>query len=185
MRKKKTPYVAYHDGQWALWAVIIVTTVNLTLAAFSFGLSFPLSALLPRLLLVNGVHALSAQDPTGVWWVAGCVLLYLAYPVCAVLSYRSDRFPAMRVAFALYALDSAYFLLVESLPVIATDGFRATQIVELLFRGFAVLQFYGADRVFHDPARKDPSYRLPPPPPKDDEGSDDPDDPSDDEGIQW
>lgn len=185
MRKKKTPYVAYHDGQWTLWAIIVVTTVNLVLAAFSFGLFFPLSGWVPRLLLVQGVKSLAAQDPSGVWWVVGCVLLYLAYPVCAVLSYRSDRFPAMRAALVLYALDSAYFLLVVSLPQIASDGFRATHIIEFLFRGFAVLQFYNADRVFHDPARKDPSYRLPPPPPKDDAGdADDPDD-DEDQGIQW
>ncbi len=185
MRKKKTPYTAYRDGQWTLWIILAVTAVNLVIAAFSFGLFFPLSAWVPRLLMVNGVEAAAARNPAGPWWIAGCVVLYLAYLVCAVLSYRSDRFPAMRVALVLYALDSAYFLLVVALPVIATDGFRPTHIIEFLFRGFAVLQFYGADRAFHDPARKDPSYRLPVPPPKDDGDGDSQDDDDEDQGIPW
>lgn len=181
-RRRKHPYESYRNGQWTLLGMTAITAVNLLLAALLSGpspLFFPLSAWLPRDLLLRGK---GAAGMTSTAFFLGCGLLFCFYVACSVLSYRSDRFPAIRAAFLLYALDSAYFLVTFALPSIAKNGFSPASVIEFLFRGFALYQFYRADGVFRDPNRKNPQVqpeRPSAPEPEEDE------DDEDDEGIQW
>lgn len=183
-RSRKTPYETYRNGQWTLLGMTGVTAVNLLLAMLlssPMPLFFPLSAWLPRELLLRG-KGTSGGLSTLFFFGAG--LLFCCFVALAILSYRSDRFPAIRGAFLLYAVDSAYYFATFALPSIVENGFQPASIIELLFRGFALYQFYRADGVFHDPNRKNPHLRIEEPPAP--ESEDDPDDEDeDDEGIQW
>lgn len=181
---RKNPYECYRNGQWTLLGVTGITAVNLLLAMLLAGVSplfFPLSAWLPRELLLRGKWA---SGGISVVFFLGCGLLLACFAALAVLSYRSDRFPAMRAAFLLYAADSAYFLVTFALPSIADNGFGPASVIEFLFRGYALYQFYRADGVFRDPNRKNPHLRVEEPPAPEPEDGDDSDD-DEDEGIQW
>lgn len=184
-RSRKTPYESYRNGQWTLLGMTGITAINLLLAALISSespLFFPLSAWIPRDLLLRGKQA---SGLTASAFFFGCGLLFCCYAAFAILSYRSDRFPAMRGAFLLYAADSAYYLAVFALPSIVASGFRPASVIEFLFRGFALYQFYRAEGVFRDPNRKNPHLRIeePPAPEPDDDDNDNDDD--EDEGIQW
>lgn len=181
---RKNPYECYRNGQWTLLGMTGITAVNLLLAALLTGalpLFFPLSAWLPRELLLRGK---GASGGLAFAFFFGCGLLFACFVACAILSYRSDRFPAMRAAFLLYALDSAYYFVTFALPSIADNGFGPASVIEFLFRGYALFQFYRADGVFRDPNRKNPHLRTeePPAPEPEDDGDDEDDE---DEGIQW
>ena len=183
-RSRKTPYETYRNGQWTLLGMTGITAVNLLLAmvlSSPFPLFFPLSAWLPRELLLRGK---GASGGIAALFFFGSGLLFCCFAVLAILSYRNDRFPAMRGAFLLYAADTAYYFATFALPSIVENGFRPASVIELLFRAFALYQFYRADGVFHDPDRKNPHLRIeeaPAPKPDDPDVEDD----DDDEGIQW
>ena len=182
---RKNPYETYRNGQWTLLGMTAVTAVNLLLAmllASPSPLFFPLSAWLPRELLLRGK---GASAGTAAVFFFGCGLLFLCFATLAILSYRSDRFPAMRGAFLLYAADTAYYFVTFALPTIVESGFRPASVIELLFRGFALYQFYRAGVVFRDPNRKNPHLRVEEPPAPEPTDDDDDDDDEEDEGIQW
>lgn len=181
MGNKKSAYAQFRDGQWVLAAISLITAINLILAAFSLQLFFPCSAYLPRYLLSL---AQKQQLPSEAAFAAG-ILLVLAYAVCVILSLRNDRIRCMRIGGILYAADSLLYL-VLALPGIVSGGFRPSHVIEFLFRAFLLYELYQADRIFPDPARKNPraestrpARKAPPPP--------DPEEPEDeeDEGIQW
>lgn len=182
-KSKKTPYAQFCDGQRILAVITAVTAINLILAAFSVGLVFPCSAYLPRFLLLQASKSetLPAQAA-----FAGGILLILTYAVCFVLSTQSDRLRSMRFGFVLYAGDSLVYLL-NILPEIASGGFRPSHIIELLFRFFLLYELYKADRVFLDPARKNPHVVVEDAPRRRREIEEEPTEPDDDEdeGIQW
>lgn len=184
-KDRKSPYETYRNGQWTLLGVTVITAINLLIAAFSFGLFFPLSAWIPRDLFLRAQGA-GGTNPV---FYFGSFLLFGCYALCVLFSYRSDRFPAMRAAFLLYAADTAYYFLLFALPGIMDDGFRTAYLIELLFRGFALYQFYHADGVFRDPGRKNPHVRSEAPSPKREEEkpeqNDGDDEDEEDEGIQW
>lgn len=186
--QRKTPYETYRNGQWTLLGMTGVTAVNLLLAIFlssPFPLFFPLSAWLPRELLLRGKGTSgTAAGGLSALFFFGCGLLFFCFAALAILSYRSDRFPAMRGAFLLYAADTAYYFATSALPSIVENGFGPASIIELLFRGFALYQFYRADGVFRDPNRKNPHLRIEEPPAPEPEEDDDDED-EEDEGIQW
>ena len=181
---RKTPYESYRNGQWTLLGMTGITAVNLLLAMLlssPLPRFFPLSAGLPRELFLRGKGTVGGISSL---FFFGGGLLFFCFVALAILSYRSDRFPAMRGAFLLYALDSAYYFATSALPSIVENGFGPASIIELLFRGFALYQFYRADGVFHDPNRKNPHLRIEEPPAPEPEPEDDDDD-EEDEGIQW
>lgn len=183
-RNRKTPYETYRNGQWTLLGMTGITAVNLLLAmvlSSPFPLFFPLSAWVPRELLLRGKGA----GGLSVLFFLGSGLLFFCFAVFAILSYRSDRFPAMRGAFLLYAADTAYYFATFALPSIVKDGFGPATLIELLFRAFALYQFYRADGVFRDPNRKNPHLRPERPPAPEPEEDDRDEDDEDDEGIQW
>ena len=187
-RNRKTPYESYRNGQWTLLGMTVITAVNLVLAMLLTSpspLFFPLSAWLPRELLLRGKAASGGLSAT---FFFGGGLLFCCFVFLAILSYRSDRFPAIRGAFLLYAADSAYYFATFALPAILENGFRPAILIEFLFRGFALYQFYRAGVVFRDPNRKNPHLKAEEPPaPEPEEADNDPDEDEDedDEGIQW
>lgn len=183
-RSRKTPYESYRNGQWTLLGMTAITAVNLLLAAFSFGLFFPLSAWIPRDLLLRG-HAAAGAASTAFYF--SCGLLFCCYAACTFLSYRKDRASAlaMRAALLLYAADTAYYFVLSALPTIVSSGFRPANVIELLFRGFALYQFYRADSVSRDPNRDNPHLRIEEPEVSPEEEDDDDEEDEEDEGIQW
>lgn len=184
-RNRKNPYESYRNGQWTLLGMTGITAVNLVLAMLLSSASplfFPLSAWLPRALLLQGKGSAGGVAATCFF---GCGLLFLCYAVLGILSYRNDRFPAMRGAFLLYAADTAYYFVTFALSSIVKNGFTPASVIELLFRGFALYQFYRADGVFRDPNRKNPHLRVEEPPAPEPEETDPDDEDEEDEGIQW
>ena len=182
---RKNPYETYRNGQWTLLGMTAVTAVNLLLAMLLTApspLFFPLSAWLPRELLLRGK---GASPAVSAMFFFGCGLLFCCFAALAILCYRSDRFPAMRGAFLLYAADSAYYFVTFALPSILERGFSPATIIELLFRGFALYQFYRADGVFRDPNRKNPHLKVEDPPAPEPEETDPDEEDEEDEGIQW
>lgn len=190
-RNRKSPYESYRNGQWTLLGVTAVTAVNLLLALLlrssPIPLFFPFSAWIPRDFLLRGREAAGAAGSAAAYaFFLGCALLFCAYILLTVCAYRSDRFPAIRTAFLLYAADTAYYFVLSALPGILRSGFSPASVIELLFRAFVLYQLYQADRVFLDPERKNPHAKaqeeLTPPPEEEEDGEDEEDD---DEGIQW
>lgn len=187
-RSRKSPYDSYRNGQWTLMGVTAVTAVNLLIAllfrSVAYPLFFPFSAWIPRDFLLRGREA--AHGAAASAFFLGCGLLFCAYIVLAVCSYRSDRFPAIRAAFLLYAADTAYYFVLSALPVILKSGFGPANVIELLFRAFVLYELYQADGVFRDPERKNPHAKAPEeiaPPPEEEEEEAEEDE--EDEGIQW
>ncbi|MCH5184076.1 MAG: hypothetical protein J1E00_07860 [Oscillospiraceae bacterium] len=186
-RGRKNPYETYRNGQWTLLGMTGITAVNLLLAMLFSSpspLFFPLSAWLPRELLLQGKGAAGGLAAA---FFFGCGVLFLCYAALGILSYRNDRFPAIRAAFLLYAADTAYYFVTFGIPSIVDRGFTPATLIELLFRGFALYQFYRADGVFRDPNRKNPHLQVeePPAPEPEEDEDDDSNDDEEDEGIQW
>ena len=175
----KSAFELYKNGKSTLMGISAVTAINVLLALFGFDLFFPFSSALPREMIVR-------TRETGFYSLAvfGAVVLLLCFVALCIISLTSDKFPAMRCSWVLYAIDSAAFFAL-SVPSIASKGFTIAYVIELAFRWFILSTLYKADKVFYDPKRKNPAAvpkkaqkkkPAPPPPPEDEE---------EDEGIQW
>ncbi len=175
----KSAFELYKNGKSTLMGLSAVTAVNVLLALLGFDLFFPFSSAIPRELIVRtretSFYSLSAF---------GAVVLLICFVALCIIALQSDKFPAMRCGWVLYAIDSAAFFAL-SMPAIAEKGFSIAYVIELAFRWFILYTLYKADKVFYDPKRKNPAAvpkkaqkkkAAPPPPPEDEE---------EDEGIQW
>lgn len=175
----KSAFELYKNGKSTLMGISAVTAVNVLLALLGFDLFFPFSSALPRELIVR-----TRETDFYSLAVFGAVVLLIAFVALCIVALQSDKFPAMRCSWVLYAIDSAVFFAL-SMPAIVEKGFSIAYVIELVFRWFILLTLYRADKVFYDPKRKNPNAtpkktqkkkNTPPPPPDDEE---------EDEGIQW
>ena len=180
MGRKKSAYEAYRSGIWCLIGVCAVTAINYLLAVFSMTLYFPFSAFIPReLIRAWGMDGGSAAMPA----YLGAAVLLLCYLVCVILAMRDSKLPCMKLALALYAIDSVVFL-VLTIPRIGQNGFNMMSSIEVLFRVYILYALYQADKVHLHPERKNPNARPDEPPKRERPKPEDFDD-DEDEGIQW
>lgn len=179
--RNKSPYELFRTGQWSLLGVLAVTAINIVLAAFSVSLYFPFSACIPRDLILWGAKAGGSWAPLG---VVGAILVFFCFLACEILVLRQEKLPAFRLAFGLYAADSLVYL-VFALPEITQHGFGIMSITEVLLRWFILTALYRADKVWLDPQRKNPAFRVEPPAKKEKPAPRPQDDDDEDEGIQW
>ncbi len=180
MGRKKSAYEAYRTGLWSLIGLCAVTAINYLLAVFSMTLYFPFSAFLPRELISRWTTEGGSSASLA---YAGAAMLLLCYLICVVLAMRDSKLPYMKLAFALYAIDSVIFL-VLTIPRVGQNGFTMMSSIEALFRCYILYALYQADKVYLDPERKNPNAKPPEPPKKERPKPEDFDD-EDDEGIQW
>ena len=175
----KNAFELYKNGKSTLMGLSAVTAINVLLAIFGFDLFFPFSSCMPRELIAR-----TRETEFYSLAVLGAIVLLVCIVALCIIAMRSDKFPAMRCSWVLYAIDTAvYFAL--AMPAIVTKGFSIAYIIELVFRWFILSTLYKADKVFYDPKRKNPNAvskkatkkKIAPPPPTDDE--------EEDEGIQW
>ena len=181
MGRHKSAYEAYRTGIWCLIGVCAVTAVNYLLAVFSMTLYFPFSAYIPRELINRWGSDGGAMTPA--IFKAAAVLL-LCYVFCVILAMRDSKLPCMKLAFALYAIDSGVYLVLV-IPEIGRSGFNMMSAIEVLFRVYILYALYQADKVYFNPERKNPNAKPIEPPQKERPKPEDFDDEDDDEGIQW
>lgn len=178
MGRNKSAYESYRTGLWSLIGICAVTAVNYLLAVFGMTLYFPFSAYIPREMIARW----GAEDGAAMIFVASAALL-LCYLVCVILAMRNSKLPCMKLAFALYAIDSGVYLVLV-IPQIGRNGFNMMSAIEVLFRVYILYALYQADKVYFNPERKNPNAKPLEPPKKERPKPEDFDD-DDDEGIQW
>lgn len=176
----KSAFELYKNGKSTLMGLAAVTAINVLLALLGFDLFFPFSSAVPREMIVR-----ARESEFYSLACFGAIALLFCFVALCILSLTSDKFPAMRCSWVLYAIDTAMFFAL-SVPTIASKGFTIAYVIELVFRWFILSTLYKADKVFYDPKRKNPNAvskkaqkkkkNAPPPPPEDEE---------EDEGIQW
>ena len=179
MGKNKSAYESYRTGLWSLIGVCAVTAVNYILAVFGMTLYFPFSAYIPREIIVRW----GSGSGAAMIFMSSAALL-LCYLVCVILAMRNSKLPCMKLAFALYVIDSGVYLVLV-IPEIGRNGFNMMSAIEVLFRVYILYALYQADKVYFNPERKNPNAKPLEPPKKERPTPEDFDDDEDDEGIQW